>query len=113
MSDSDRIENEGAAEVSPPESNGDGAPPAQTSGGLGQGAQLAGTSGRLLPDDRGRPVFAVRPRARVAGRSSTCGPPTGSSSAGEFVEPLEGGAYKTENPASEEVLAEIAAAGTR
>jgi len=31
---------------------------------------------------------------------------------GAFVEPLDGKAYKTENPATEELLAEIAAAGT-
>src|SRR5208283_5214199 len=30
---------------------------------------------------------------------------------GAFVEPIEGNAYKTENPATEEVLAEVAAAG--
>src|ERR1039458_8229828 len=72
-----------------------------------------GSSSELLPTEPVRqPVFEYAPapesRAIVHLRSSY-----GLFIGGEFVEPTDGGAYKTENPATEEVLAEIAAAGPR
>ena len=44
-------------------------------------------------------------------RSCTSRPSYGLFIGGAFVEPVGGNAYKTENPATEEVLAEVAAAG--
>ena len=70
-----------------------------------------GPPGELLPRDAVRqPVFDYAPapesRAIVRLQSSY-----GLFIGGRFVEPTDGGSYKTENPATEEVLAEIAAAG--
>ena len=69
------------------------------------------SAGELLPRDAVRqPVFDYAPapesRAIVRLQSSY-----GLFIGGRFVEPTDGGSYKTENPATEEVLAEIAAAG--
>ena len=67
-------------------------------------------SGRLVAADRPEQIFEYAPapesRSIVHLRSSY-----GLFIDGAFVEPVDGNAYKTENPATEEVLAEIAAAG--
>src|ERR1017187_9758830 len=66
--------------------------------------------GRLVAADRPEQIFEYAPapesRSIVHLRSSY-----GLFIDGAFVEPVDGNAYKTENPATEEVLAEIAAAG--
>ena len=53
----------------------------------------------------------VRPRARVPRPSSTSSRRTGCSSTATFVDPADGEPFKTINPATEEVLAEVAEAG--
>ena len=63
------------------------------------------------PSTDGLHRVRLRPRPRVAPRSSTSPRATGCSSTARWSTPIDGSRFKTVNPATEEVLSEVAAAG--
>ena len=77
----------------------------------GQPRPVEDSSGQLVAADHPGQVafeYAPAPESRAIVHLQ---PSYGLFINGAFVEPVDGNAYKTENPATEEVLAEIAAAG--